>query len=334
MTDLAGGIDVSAASLTVAVWHHGRASLLGDFPNTPDGFAAIAAALPPADSVRLVLEPTGGYELAVAHFALAQDWHVSMPNPTRVRDFAKGRGRRAKTDRQDALMLALFAAEGETDDWHPLPDEVAELDSLQRRKDDLEHLLRQERNRRLALMGRPGQHQAVGISLQRVIEMLEEELAAVERALAQQIREHAHLKDALKRLRTVPGVGPQTVVPLLVLLWRWQVLTDGQGSTKGLVAYAGLDPQVFESGTSVRKRGTISRKGDRVMRRRLFLAVLGGARHSNALREFYQRLVGRGKRKMVAMVAAERKLLVWSWKVFQTQTEFDVQKATGYMRMS
>ncbi len=322
------GVDIAAATYTAACWVDGRGTLLGTLPNTRDGFPQLAAhpTLAPAPAIHLVLEPTGGYELALAHFALQQGWQVSVPNPKQVRDFAKGRGRRAKTDGQDALLLARFGAETDPPPWQPLPPEVAELESLQRRKDDLEQMIRQERNRRHALAPRPGQHPAVPRSLDRLIETLEQELADLERAIREQIKRHTALQAAVERLRTVPGVGPQTVVPLLILLWRWQVLTGGQGTSKGLTAYVGLDPQPFQSGTSVHKPTTISRQGDKVIRRRLFMAVLGGVRHRNALRAFYERLVGRGKKKKVALVAAARKVLVWAWQVFHTQTNFDPAK--------
>jgi transposase len=328
MRPLALGVDIAATTFTAATWVDGAGTRLGTFPNTPDGFAQLAAhpALAQASAIHLVLEPTGGYELALAHFALEHGWQVSLPNPKQVRDFAKGRGRRAKTDGQDALNLARFAAEGDPPAWHPLPPEVAELESLQRRKDDVEHLLRQERNRRHALAPRPGQHQAVPRSLERVIEALEADVAELEQAIADHLKQHAELRAAVQRLQTVPGVGAKTGVPLLILLYRWAVLTDGQGTAKGLAAYVGLDPQPHESGTSVHKSPTISRMGDKVVRRKLFMGALGGVRGQNPLRAFYQRLVGRGKKKKLALVAAARKLLVWAWKVFQTQTDFDPAK--------
>ncbi len=328
MRPLALGVDIAATTFTAAIWVDGTGTRLGTFPNTPAGFAQLAAhpALAQAPAIHLVLEPTGGYELALAHFALERGWQVSLPNPKQVRDFAKGRGRRAKTDGQDAQNLARFGAEEQPPAWRPLPAEVAELESLQRRKDDVEQLLRQERNRRHALVGRPGQHQAVPRSLERLIAALEAELAELEQAIAGHLRQHTELQAAAQRLRTVPGVGAKTVMQLLVLLWRWDALTDGQGTAKGLVAYVGLDPQPHESGTSVRKAPPISRRGDKVVRRKLFLGALGGVRGQNPLRGFYQRLVGRGKKKKLALVAAARKLLIWAWKVFQTQTDFDPAK--------
>jgi hypothetical protein len=108
-----------------------------------------------------------------------------------------------------------------------------------------------------------------------------------------------------------------------VLLHRWATLTEGEGTEKGLAASIGLDPQTYQSGTSVHRRAVISRMGDQAVRRRLFMGALGGVRGNHQLRAFYQRLVGRGKPKMVALVAAARKLLTWAWAVFRRQTVFD-----------
>ena len=66
--------------------------------------------------------------------------------------------------------------------------------------------------------------------------------------------------------------------------------------------------------------------GDQAVRRRLFMGALGGVRGDKPLRAFYQRLVGRGKPKLVALVAAARKLLIWAWAVFRRQTVFDATR--------
>jgi transposase len=322
------GIDIAKRTFAAALWRGGRGQGLGGFANTPEGFAALRArlaALLPAEElagVALVLEPTGGYELALAYWAHAQGWRVSLPNPRQVRDWANGLGRRAKTDAQDAPTLARYGAERLPHAWQPLPAEVAELESLLRRKEDLEGMLQQERNRQGALAGRPGVAGAVPGSVDRVIRALEEELRALDEAIKAHQRQHASICAAAERLRSVPGIGAKTVLHPVVLLHRWQALTGGQGRDKGLVAYVGLDPRPRESGTSVRGRAAISRLGERGLRRRLFMAALGGTRHDNPLRRFYRRLVGRGKAKKLALVAAARKLLTWAWAVFRRQQPF------------
>lgn len=335
MGALSIGIDVAKNSLAVAGWTAGAGRVLGEWPNTPAGFAKLAGCLEQeqqrarAESIQVTLEPTAGYELALASFALAQGWRVSMPNPKHVRDWAKGLGQRAKTDGQDALLLARFGAERQPPAWAPLPAAVSELESLLERQRDLEQMLRQERNRQQGLVGRPGVAPPVGANLETVIAALEGALRELEEAIKEQLKQHPSLAQSARRLRQVPGVGAKSVLPLLVLLYRWQTLTAGAGRAKGLAAFVGLDPQTHRSGTSVRGRETISRQGDRHLRARLYMCALGGVTGKNALRQYYERLVGRGKAKKLALVAAARKVLIWAWAVFRDQIDFQSAKAVS-----
>ncbi len=175
-------------------------------------------------------------------------------------------------------------------------------------------------------MADPTWPDAVASTIDRVLAALGETLREIEGVIAAHLRAHPALYEDAKRLRSVPGIGAKNVAYILVLLHRWLTLTDSQGTEKGLAAYIGLDPQTYESGTSVHRRAVISRMGDQAVRRRLFMGALGGVRGNNPLRTFYQRLVGRGKPKMVALVAAARKLLTWAWAVFRRQTLFDAAR--------
>jgi transposase len=306
--------------------------MLGEFPNSEAGFGAWLSQVRShakqagADTLHLVLEPTGGYELPLAFFANEHDLCVSRPNPKQVRDFAKGRGQRAKTDRQDALLLAHFGAERQPPRWVPLAAEVSELESLLERRRELEQMLAQERRRKEALARRPHVGRGVPESIDTMIETLSWALSEVEEAIREHQRQHEGLAATAKQLRSVPGVGERMALPLLVLLHRFATLTGGRGEAKGVVAFAGLDPQTYESGTSVRGRGTISRRGDRRLRPLLYMGALGGVHGNNALRAFYQRLVKRGKAKKVALVAAARKILVWAWAVFRDHVDFQASR--------
>ena len=121
MERLASGVDMSKASFVGAVWVADQAVELGQFDNNTSGFAAMQQALVAqqrqqrASQIHLVVEPTGGYELGLhpegTRFAYEQGWAVSLPNPRQVREWAKGIGKRAKTDRVDARLLAQFAAQ-------------------------------------------------------------------------------------------------------------------------------------------------------------------------------------------------------------------------------
>ncbi|HEX9106552.1 MAG TPA: IS110 family transposase [Longimicrobiales bacterium] len=329
------GVDMAKATLETVVWQHGAISALGGVPNTPAGWeilaqqveAAGAGAAAETETVTLVLEPTGGYELGLAGWAVARGWTVVRPNPRQVRDWARSQGRRAKTDRQDAQVLAQYGAQPpHLPTWQPLPAAVSELEALLHQRDALADLLGRERTRLEQLAARPGIPVAVPASVRRLIETLEQEQAAIEQAITDHLRQYPDLAAVRTQLVSVPGVGARNVLPLLVLLSRWQSQTGGRGTAKGLVALAGLDPQPYQSGTSVARHPHISRQGDRRLRSRLYMGALGALRGHNPLRTFYDRLVGRGKAKKLAVVAAARKLLVWAWGVFHSGTPFEAAR--------
>jgi transposase len=321
------GIDVSKQYLDGAIWHDGQVQQLGRFDNNELGFSqleqSIAEYVPHSQPVHLVLEPTGGYELKLVGYAYQQQWLVSLPNPKQVRDWAKGIGQRAKTDPLDAHILTHYGAERQPQPQQPLSEEIKTLDSLLKRQDDLAQMRRQELNRLHALHTQPHLSPQVCNSLEHIIAVLEAELLSLQQQIKLFFKQHPALKQQLDQLRQVPGIGTKIAPFILVLFHRWQTLTEGQGTTKQLTAYIGLDPQPFRSGSSVFKRPTISRMGNSNLRRLLYMGALGGVRGHNPLCDFYQRLVGRGKPKKVALVAAARKILTWAWVIFSRGLSFD-----------
>lgn len=336
------GADIAKETFEVAVGGPGGEVDWGKYDNTPAGFGRLADRLAQAQAkwdaasapVLLVLEPTGGYELALAAFGHQQGWLVSRPNPKRVRDWAKSQGRRAKTDRLDARVLAAYGASQPPVRWRPLPVELSELDSLLGRQDELQQMLQAERNRQAALASKPASAALVVKTLASMIAALEKSLAEIALAIKTHIGAHAQLKTKFRLLQSVPGIGPKNGPYILLLLARWEHLTDGQGEAKGLVAYTGLDPQTFESGTSVHRNASISRMGQSQTRRLLYMGALGGIRGQNPLREFYQRLVGRGKAKKLALTAGARKILVWAWAVYRHDKPFDPTRGRSKMAVA
>lgn len=327
------GVDIAKKDFAVA-YRVGAVTVdLGKFDNNAEGYAALQSRLAQActehgvSQIQVVLEATGGYEAALLAYAYAQGWGVSMPRPKgtrkKVRDWAKGVGYRVKTDRVDARILAHYGVERQPPLRPQLAVEVTQLDSLLKRRLDLEQTLHQEQTRLSEMAGRPGLAPQVEESLRQVIEALTQALAGIEQAIEDLTAKHEPLQRQMVRLLALPGVGPKVVLPLLVKLFQWHNLTSGEGDAAGLVAYIGLDPQPYESGRSVRKHAGISKMGDSEVRRLLYMGALGGVRGKNPLKPFYQRLVGRGKAKKVALVAAARKILVWAWTLFSRQLDWN-----------
>lgn len=335
MSALMVGVDVSKDTLEVSVClPQGVAVSLHSYPNDSAHFEALAEAIEEqarhheCEGVRLILEPTGGYEQPLACFAYQRGWAVSLPNPRQVRDWARGMGVRSKTDRLDSGVLARFGRDRQPLLWQPLAEDVALLSGLLGRRHDLEQMRQQERNRAQALHAQGRYASALQRSIEHTLERLETSLREVEEEIAKHLHDHADLQQRAQALRQVPGVGAKNVLPLIVLCSRWSGLTQNQGTGKGLTAYVGLDPQLHQSGRTVQHQAAISRQGDPTLRQLLFMGALGGIRsRTSALRLFYDRLLAAGKPKMVALVAAARKILVWAWSVFRDGAPFDSQLA-------
>lgn len=324
------GVDMSKAKLDGAVCVNGQTTTCGEFVNHETGWIKLGhqveamAKKEGCETIHLIIEPTGGYHMGLVAFAFERGWQVSLPNPKLVRDWAKAMGVRVKNDKVDSRILAEYGQARRPEPENQLPEHVAALDSLLRRQEDLEKMLRDERNRRHALDYKPHASTQATASVDRLIHLLEQELAEVERAIQEHVNRHDELKKNRRLLNNISGVGPKTVLPLLVFLHRWDARTAGQGTLKGIVAFAGLDPQPYESGSSVCKRPTISKMGCSFTRHKLFMAAKGGVRaKAGPLRLFYDRLRGKHKPYRLTIVAAARKILTWAFIVFSRQEPFN-----------
>jgi len=295
MTEAGGfvGIDVAKAELEVVVRPSGARWTV---TNDASGLAQLQERLQALAPALIVLEATGGYEVAVVAALATAALPVVVLNARQVRDFARATGRLAKTDAIDAGVLAHFA-EVVRPPVRPLPDAMTQ--SLQawlmRRRQLVEMLLAEEQRRSRA--PRPIQRQ-----IDQHVRWLRAQLGAVEKDLAQTLRASPVWREKDDLLRSVPGVGPVLTTTLL-----GDVPELGQLNRKQIAALIGVAPLNRDSGTY---RGRRAVWGGRArVRATLYMASLTAARYNPVIRAFYERLVAAGKPKKVALTACMRKLL-------------------------
>jgi hypothetical protein len=215
------GVDIAKADFAVATVWCEQHTYSGKTPNNPAECVAFANRMEElqqtcgAETIHLVLEPTGGYELQLVSEAYRRNWRVTLVNPLTVRHWQQGRGKRGKTDRQDAIMLAAFGADKNPPHQQPTDEAAAALDSLLRRQTDLEQLLRSERNRLGQVLLNPHTPQAVQQSIQHMIETPEQECVAIKAAIQLLFANHVKLARQLKQLCSVPAIGKKSAPYLL-----------------------------------------------------------------------------------------------------------------------
>ena len=307
------GIDVSKDQLDVCVRPE---NTVRSFSNDETGWAALRELLVPLQAERVVLEATGGYEVALAAVLHAAGLPVVVVNPRQVRDFARATGELAKTDRIDAGILALFA-ERIRPDLRDMPDETAlELQALVARRRQLIEMLMSERNRlRLA-------RKAVQRDIEKHIRWLEQRLKDLDGQLRDAVQASPLWRSKEDLLRTIPGIGPVVSRTLLAELPELGHLTNRE-----IAKLVGLAPLARDSGT-LRGRRTVW-GGRASVRSSLYMAALVGSRSNPVLRAFYQSLLARGKPKKLALIACARKLLIISNSMLHNQQPWNPNYAHG-----
>jgi transposase len=288
------GIDVSKQLLEVAVHE-------SDFryrcPNTSSAMAELLAELIALRPARIVVEATGGLEKPVVAALHAAGLPVMVINPRQVRAFAKAIGQLAKTDRLDAAVLAHFA-NAIKPPLRPLKSkEEQDLEALRGRRGQLVEMLVAEKNRRHSAIS-----EAVRETIKEHIDWLEDRIAELDEQLQARLAssEVWQSKDAI--LQSVPGIGPVVSFSLLADLPELGTL-----NRQRISKLVGVAPLNCDSG---QQRGVRHIFGGRArVRTMLYMAALTALRFNPVIKEFYQRLVGKGKPHKVALTACMRKLL-------------------------
>lgn len=288
------GIDVSKQLLEVAVYE-------SDFhyhcPNKASAFGALLAELIALRPARIVLEATGGLEKPVVAALHAAGLPVVVINPRQVRAFAKAIGQLAKTDRLDAAVLAHFAAAIKPP-LRPLKSkEERELEALMGRRGQLVDMLVAEKNRRHSATS-----EAVRETIKDHIDWLEERIAELDEQLQAHLVSSSEWQNKDAILQSVPGVGPVVSFSLLADLPELGTL-----NRQRISKLVGVAPLNCDSG---QQRGVRHIFGGRArVRCMLYMAAFTATRFNPVIKEFYQRLLAKGKPHKVALTACMRKLL-------------------------
>ncbi len=287
------GIDVSKKSLDVAVRPLSiRWSCMRDEKEYP----ALIERLQELRPTLIVLEATGGLDVPVVTALVSAGLPTVVVNPRQVRDFAKAIGRLAKTDTIDADVLAHFG-----DALHPEQRATKDLSSQElsailARRRQLVDMLTAEKNR---LSSAPSR---VRSNIQQHIDWLIRQIDDVEKDMLTLLRENKVWRDKDELLQSVPGVGSVLARTLIADLPELGTIKN-----RPLAALTGLAPLNRDSG---QYRGTRHVWGGRSqVRSVLYMATLAACRHNSVIRQFYNRLIEKGKKRKVAIVACMHKLL-------------------------
>lgn len=245
----------------------------------------------------IVLEPSGGYERMVILACEKANIPVCKVDPYQVRSFARSMGKLSKTDKHDAIILALFGKERRPRVMKPHDATLETLRVLYDRRLHLVKLQVQESNRLETALPAMRDH------LEASLKFITQQLLEIETLMKSHIISNPEIEKKVERLKSVKGVGDQTARTLIVHMPELGGLTDKESA-----ALVGVAPYNKDSGNYSGHRST---KGGRYhVRNILYMAAIAASRFNPILKNFYHRLIANGKKPKVALVAVMRKLII------------------------
>ena len=289
------GVDVSKAKLDFA-FDDGKASR--QIKNTEKQIVdkLIGNITNPQQTI-VVMEATGGYENLLISLLARHHIAFAVVNPLRVKNFAKGIGRDAKTDAIDAGVIARYGQVVQPSAQVVKSEESKKLRGLVERRRQLLDLINQEGNR----LQQTTDEEFLGY-LRQTLETLRKQLKTVDQRLAKCLDSNTENARRIAIMNGVKGLGPVTIGTFVAELPELGQLNRGQ-----IAKLVGVAPMNNDSGQRNGRRRIYG--GRSYVRRVLYMATLVATRHNPRIKAFYQRLLAQGKLKKVALVAAMRKLI-------------------------
>lgn len=292
------------------------------FKNTKSGFNRLLRWVKPVvdGNVPLVflMEATGVYYQSLAHHlhGIGKTVHVVLPNKSA--HYGKSLNVKTKTDAVDARVLAQFGLERTHSQWcppHPLLRELRNLtryyEQLQQQKTALNNMM----------VSKQDAHQVqpfIVHSNKTLIRQLERQMQRCTEQIEALIASNQELTEQVDRLASIKGVGWATVAVILAETNGF----EGIQNVRQLVSYAGYDVVERQSGTSVKGKTRISKKGNRFIRKALYFPAMVACRFNPDLKAFYQRASQNKPSKMIGQVAVQRKLLVLMYSMHKHKTYY------------
>jgi len=295
ITKLTVGVDVSKYKLHA--WISGQ---LHEFKNDKPGISELIKTLKKvASSFEVCCESTGGYEDLLISQLLLKNITIYQVNPAHIKSFIKSFGKRAKTDRIDAEYITKYT---EQRDLLPLDKNWLQIKERREIQQYIDRLLRLNTQHKCTLD--KIENKSILGDVKKQIKANDKMIIKYRKKLKEMIMSDDELKAKKDLLESVAGVGEVTSMALINTLPELGTINRQQ-----IAALVGVAPMHQESGLYKGYRKIEA--GRERPRTALYMATISAIRHNEVIKSFYEKLRKNGKKVRVAIIACERKLLVY-----------------------
>lgn len=321
------GIDISQDSFSACVCFSGSSQRLDFsdvkfFKNEKSGFNQLLRWVrkqcdASVETVYL-MEATGVYYERLAHHlhVLKQTVHVVLPNTSK--HYFSSLNIKSKTDALDAKILSQFGVERKHKSWQPPSPMLLELRNLTRYYVQLQEAKTSLNNIKHSKEAAHEVQSLILKSNRSLIRSIDKQIEVCKANIEQLINKEPELKEKVDKLLTIKGVGLITIATIIAETLGFEHFH----SIKQLVSYAGYDVVERQSGSSVKGKTRISKKGNRYIRNILYFPAMVSCRFNPELKASYLRIIQNKPSKMIGQVAIQRKLLALIYTLWKNDSEY------------
>lgn len=310
------GIDISKQTFDCSITKEDEKVETKKMSNNLKGFEKLIALLP-ADA-HVVMEASGPYYFKLATYLFQNNIEVSVINPLVIRRFCQMRMIRTKTDKKDASMIREYGLKEQPKLWQPDEPSITKLKQLNAAIELMEKGITASSNQLKAFKEMPDTDSQL---IKELVKNIKRNVQAKEKLEAEMKKVAiANYESSYNALQTIPGIGPKSAAILIAVSGNFKKFSN----YKQLIAFVGLNPRIFESGTSVKGRGHICKMGTSRLRKLLYLCSWSAKRHNVYCKEMYERLKVKSKPERVIKVAIACKLLRQAFAVGKNLSTFTI----------
>ena len=311
------GIDIAKKSFEVVSLNDRGESRVKSYSNTASGHLTFIGTLPPGSLC--VMEASGSYYLSLAFSLHQHGIKLSVVNPLVIRRYSQMQLRRTKTDQQDARLIAHYGRDHRSllKLWQPPAAVFLRLQQLLTSINLFQKQLQMLRNQLEAMNQVPIVDPLVRSEQMYLIEQLQTSIKRLEQQMLSLSKEHC--SQSFQSLMSIPGIGPKTAC---LLIWITHDFRRFE-SAKQLVAYLGLCPRIFKSGSSVKGKESIVKMGQALARKYLYMGAFSAMKVNPLCQSMVESMKQKGKHHKVIRVAVAHKLLRQAFAVAKNQTLFN-----------
>jgi len=269
--------------------------------------------------VRYVMEATGVYHELLAWWLDEQGYEISIVLPSKISNYIRTLAVKTITDKTASEAIALFGLERKLDQWKRPKGIYKKLRQLTRERGQLIEERTLLKNQLHAEQAEAEPHPKSIERTKKRILLLDKQEKEIQQELKEVIATDEETKGIVLLICSVPGVGLLTAATIVGETNGFDLIRN----KRQLTSYAGLDVKEKQSGTSVKGKPKISKKGNKYLRKAMYLPALTAIRHDERLKAVFARLVSKHGIKMKAAVAVQRKLLEMTYIIYKTQKPYD-----------